>query len=387
MDKRSQSFSSSMNLPCNNPGMSLEKPQRKSKAKNSVIHNYMMRNQSCFNDKYNNTPSLGKIKNSFWGLARSNSDVIMSYDANKSFNKKYENGYQGDNKYLNAGGNKFKAPVNLPMKLKHKNIIAQSQSGTGKTISFLSIVFSQIAKYNCSPEDDQSNGVMSSPQAMLVTPTRELANQIFEISNKLNKHLPAKQQLTIALFIGGMPIEMDMTNFKKRPDIVIGTTGRLYLHLKDKNFDLQRLRLFIADEADVLLKGKDFRRLFGAVRHEREKRPIQLCCFSATFSKNNLLKYCRFLYPCVKVQNQCYIDNLERNNGNLQSKSNKKTLQSLNLDNLRQFLVVVQKTEMKSESFVKLDWIVKLLQTVDFHQAIIFYNDKGRGDQIVEELM
>lgn len=65
-----------------------------------------------------------------------------------------------------------------------------------------------------------------------------------------------------------------MTNFRKRPDIVIGTTGRLYLHLKDKNFNLERLRLFIADEADVLLKGKDFRRLFGAVRHEREKRPI-----------------------------------------------------------------------------------------------------------------
>lgn len=235
---------------------------------------------------------------------------------------------------------------------------------------------------------------MSSPQAMLVTPTRELANQIFTISKKLNQFLPEKQKLTIALFIGGMPLEMDMTNFKRRPDIVIGTTGRLYLHLQDKNYDLSRLRLFIADEADVLLKGKDFRRLFGAIRHEKEKRPVQICCFSATFSKNNLLKYCRFLYPCVKIQNQCYLENIQTGHeeGNFDQYGGSKVekfrnLQTLNLDNLRQFLIVVEKNEMKSEAFVKLDWIIKILNSVDYHQAIIFYNDKGRGDQIVEELM
>ena len=50
-------------------------------------------------------------------------------------------------------------------------------------------------------------------------------------------------------------------------------------------------------------------------------------------------------------------------------------------------MVPVKKSELKSEAFVKLDWIVKILESLEFHQAIIFYNDKGRGDQIVEELM
>ena len=288
----------------------------------------------------------------------------------------------------------------IPLGLNNNNIIAQSQSGTGKTIGFLSIVFSQIFKFNspintANPQlDDQSSNKTCSPQAMLVTPTRELADQIYTISKKLNQFLPVKDQLTIAQFIGGMPLEMDMTSLKKSPDIVIGTTGRLYLLFKDKNFDMKKLRLFIADEADVLLKGKDFRRLFGAVRHEREKRPLQMCFFSATFSKNNLLKFCRFLYPCVKIQNQCYLENnvIDHFSGNQKDiqpyKSEKqRNLQTLNLENLRQFFIVVKKDEKKSESFVKLDLIIKLLKTVNFHQAIIFYNDKGRGDQIVEELM
>lgn len=74
--------------------------------------------------------------------------------------------------------------------------------------------------------------------------------------------------------IGGLPIESDLTNFKLDPEIIIGTTGRIQLHFSDNNLGLGSLRLFIADEADVLLKAKDFRRLFGSVRHERDKRPL-----------------------------------------------------------------------------------------------------------------
>lgn len=110
LDKRSNSFSTSVIMPSQSGVMALEKAKRKHNKKNLVIHKYMMRNQSFFKDKYKNTSTLQDLSGQFLGLERSNSDVIMNYDANKSFNKKYENGYQGENKYLNAGGQKFKAP-------------------------------------------------------------------------------------------------------------------------------------------------------------------------------------------------------------------------------------------------------------------------------------
>lgn len=91
---------------------------------------------------------MGNIQKQYLGLERSNSDVIMNYDANKSFNKKYENGYQGENKYLNAGGLKFKAPENQPMKLKHKNIIDQMNNDERRNENNLPQIFEKEHEYD-----------------------------------------------------------------------------------------------------------------------------------------------------------------------------------------------------------------------------------------------
>ena len=97
----------------------------------------------------------------------------------------------------------------------------------------------------------------------------------------------------------------------------------------------------------------------------------------------------------MKIQNRCYLskpqpaktakmpsEDLAHNFAAPATKS----IQNLNLENLRQFFVPIEESETKSESFVKIDKIVQILKLLEYQQAIVFYNDKGRGDQIVDEL-
>lgn len=82
----------------------------------------MTKNEWIFNDKFPNPPILNELNPEFVPLERSNSDVVMKFDPNRSFSRKMDNLCEGDNKYLIAGvGNKvqFKAPENIPSKLKH----------------------------------------------------------------------------------------------------------------------------------------------------------------------------------------------------------------------------------------------------------------------------
>lgn len=283
-----------------------------------------------------------------------------------------------------------------------KSIIAQSKSGTGKTLSFLTLMFCKLKP---------GFGL----QCIIVSPTRELSNQIFNVASSLNKRLPREKQLNLALLIGGLPIKDDLQVIHTNPDVVIGTVGRVALHFNNESLTVSNIRLAIIDEADVLIKGKDFRALFGRIRHERAKRPLQVCCYSATFNRTNFAKYTRYLYPCIRINNKCVVR--ERNQGSLQITSDKmqeefcenneleleheeqkevgqkarcfrgqKIRQSLNVDELSQYAIILEEPEDRSLSLVKMDWIIKILKSVKFEQCIIFYNDKGRGDQIVAEL-
>ena len=108
----------------------------------------------------------------------------------------------------------------IPVGLASKNIIAQSKSGTGKTIAFLSIVFGKIDLIS------QKNKL----QVIIVLPTRELANQVFLQARKINNFLDKSKQINIYSVIGGIPIKQDvdqLKNSKNFPEIIIGTSGRI----------------------------------------------------------------------------------------------------------------------------------------------------------------
>ncbi len=125
----------------------------------------------------------------------------------------------------------------IPVLLKGGDLIASAQTGTGKTAAFALPILEQLEPGS------------KSPQALIITPTRELAEQIDQNIKAYAKHLKVKCQ---AIY-GGVNIKPQTTALHKGVDIVVATPGRLLDHLSQKNLKLDQVKYFVLDEADRML--------------------------------------------------------------------------------------------------------------------------------------
>jgi len=126
----------------------------------------------------------------------------------------------------------------IPMLLKgDKDIVAQAQTGTGKTAAFGLPIIETL--------DKRSKDV----QAIILAPTRELAIQVAEEINSLK----GKKKLTVIPIYGGQSIDMQLRSLRKGVDVVVGTPGRVLDHLRRKTLKLDNISWFILDEADEML--------------------------------------------------------------------------------------------------------------------------------------
>jgi superfamily II DNA/RNA helicase len=124
----------------------------------------------------------------------------------------------------------------IPIGLQAKNIIAQSKSGTGKTISFLSIIFGRLLRVPAESAESETPQ-KKSLRAMIALPTRELTNQVFQQALKINNFLGADKKIAIRSVMGGLPINEDLQFFKRKTaELVIGTSGRINELLKRNAF-------------------------------------------------------------------------------------------------------------------------------------------------------
>ncbi|WP_226037175.1 DEAD/DEAH box helicase [Aquibacillus saliphilus] len=126
----------------------------------------------------------------------------------------------------------------IPEILTKSDVIAQAQTGTGKTLAFLLPILAMI--------DPEKNNV----QALVLTPTRELALQITAELNKLTK---TNEDIRTLAVYGGQDIEGQLKKLKRNVQIVIATPGRLLDHIRRGTIDLGRLSTFVLDEADQML--------------------------------------------------------------------------------------------------------------------------------------
>ena len=148
--------------------------------------------------------------------------------------------------------------------LNNKDVIAEAQSGTGKTLAFLLPIFENISL--------NSQGI----QALIISPTRELAIQITEEANKLS----TAKDIGVLSMYGGKDIGSQMKKLKGNIRLIIATPGRLLDHLKRKTVKLNTLKTIVLDEADqMLLMG--FRNEIDLIMKETPKKK-QTLCFSAT---------------------------------------------------------------------------------------------------------
>ena len=146
-----------------------------------------------------------------------------------------------------------------------QNMIAQSQSGTGKTASFVLAMLSRV---------DSAN---SFPQVLCLSPTYELALQTGEVASRMSQFAP---ELTIRYAVRGEEIPR---NSKITDHIIIGTPGKvLDWSLKFRFFDLKKIKVFVLDEADVMIATQGHQD--QSIRIQKNlSQDCQMMLFSATY--------------------------------------------------------------------------------------------------------
>ncbi|KRU30565.1 DEAD-box family ATP-dependent RNA helicase [Clostridium sporogenes] len=220
------------------------------------------------------------------------------------------------------------------------DVIAEAQTGTGKTLAFLLPMFENI-----SPD-------MNATQGLIITPTRELAIQITEEAMKLKE----AKDLNILAAYGGKDIGSQIKKLKNNIHLVIATPGRLLDHLNRNTLNFKDLKTLVLDEADeMLLMGfkNDVRSII-----ENTPRKRQTLCFSATMnSEVKKLAYKNMHDPKLII--------IEK--------------EEVTLKNIKQ--VLIETTDRRKQ-----EDLCKILDEENPFMAIIFCRTKRRVDTLEEAL-
>lgn len=174
---------------------------------------------------------------------------------------------------LNKQGIKVATPVQekaIPAIFKGRDVIAKSQTGTGKTLAYLLPLVQRIQT-----ERDEV-------QALILTPTRELSKQVFDVL----KSLASVRGVDAADVIGGRTIENQIQKLKRNPHVIIGTPGRLLDHIRRRTLDLSAVKMVILDEADQMLAA-GFREDIEALVDQTPKKR-QFILLSATMTEDTV---------------------------------------------------------------------------------------------------
>ena len=154
----------------------------------------------------------------------------------------------------------------IPRVLDGQDLLAQAKTGSGKTAAFAIGLLDKL--------DIQSYQT----QALVLCPTRELADQVSKEIRRLARAIPNTKVLTLC---GGKPFGPQLASLEHRPHIVVGTPGRILKHLQKGSLNLENLNMLVLDEADRMLDmgfHEDIMRIIDMMPRER-----QTLLFSATY--------------------------------------------------------------------------------------------------------
>jgi ATP-dependent RNA helicase DeaD len=174
-------------------------------------------------------------------------------------------------KAINDVGYEAPSPIQLatiPVLLAGKDIVGQAQTGTGKTAAFALPMLEKI--------DTKSREV----QALVLTPTRELAIQVAEAFHSYAKYLDRVRVLPV---YGGQSISQQIRHLKSGVQIIVGTPGRVMDHMRRETIDLSNLKTVALDEADEMLRMGFQEDVEWILSHTPENR--QTALFSATMPR------------------------------------------------------------------------------------------------------
>ncbi|MCI7743980.1 DEAD/DEAH box helicase [bacterium] len=160
----------------------------------------------------------------------------------------------------------------IPLMLAGHDMIAKAPTGTGKTVAFGIPILEKVA-------DDPA----AAPRAVILSPTRELAQQIAQDLSNLARFLPG---IRVVCVYGGAGMDKQQKQLKAGCQVVVATPGRLMDHYRHRSIDLSRVETIVLDEADEMLNMgfyKDVRHIIDTMKARKS-----LSMFSATISREVL---------------------------------------------------------------------------------------------------
>ncbi|GJJ07295.1 RNA helicase [Clathrus columnatus] len=228
----------------------------------------------------------------------------------------------------------------LPI-IQGRDVIAQAQSGTGKTATFSISILQSI---------DIS---LRETQALVLSPTRELATQIQQVILALGDYMNVQCHACI----GGVSIGEDIRKLDYGQHVVSGTPGRVYDMIRRRNLRTRNIKMLVLDEADELL-NKGFKdQIYDVYRYLPPATQVVL--LSATLPYDVLEMTTKFMTDPIRIL-------VKRD--------------ELTLEGIKQFFVAVEKEDWK------FDTLCDLYDTLTITQAVIFCNTRRKVDWLTEKM-
>jgi ATP-dependent RNA helicase len=224
-----------------------------------------------------------------------------------------------------------------------RDIIAQAQSGTGKT--------SMIAISVCQIIDTKTRET----QVLILSPTRELAAQTEKVISAVGDYL----NVLVHCCVGGKSLAEDIRKLENGVQVVSGTPGRVFdMIQRKKSLRTRFIKSLVLDEADEMLSQGFKEQIYDVYRYLPPE--TQVCLISATVPHDVLEMTAKFMSDPMRIL-------VKRD--------------ELTLEGIRQFFVAVEREEWK------FDTLVDLYETVTITQAVIFCNTKRKVDWLSDKLL
>jgi len=235
--------------------------------------------------------------------------------------------------------------------MEHNDILAQSQSGTGKTGTF-----TIGAMHHIDPK-------IQAPQVLVISPTRELAQQTEKVARGIGQFLRVSEHqmgLKVHSACGGTPVDQDLKALRNGAQFIVGTPGRLFdLIRRERGMRLDQLKYLILDEADELLADLFAEQIQAILGTGIFPPTCKLAMFSATMPVEVLDLASTLLKSPVKILLPA---------------------EEVRLEGIKQFHIPVDKDEWKY------DTLCDLYKHLSVNQAIIFVNKKKTAEILTKRM-
>lgn len=231
----------------------------------------------------------------------------------------------------------------LPM-MAGRDVIAQAQSGTGKTGAF-GVGTLQLV-----------NSAKREVQALIMAPTRELAKQTYEVLTNLGSQMPG---LVVQLLVGGTSTDDDARILKQTPpQIIVGCPGRVHDMIRRRFINTRTIRLFILDEADEMLSYGFKDQIYNIMQFLN--KDVQVCLFSATMPQELHALSEKFMRDPVKILVHT---------------------EQLTLEGICQYYIALDDDDGKFAT------LQDLFKTISMSQSIIYCNNVKRVADLTEAMV